>query len=62
VDKVEETGEGEGEIVSRKKIHHFGKPTVALARERERVGRKKEKKEKRIEKERGEIASRPVVL
>lgn len=61
---MEETGEGEGEIVSRKKIHHFGKPTVALARERERerVGRKKEKKEKRIEKERGEIASRPVVL
>lgn len=56
---MEETGEGEGEIVSRKKIHHFGKPTVALARERER---EKEKKEKRIEKERGEIASRPVVL
>lgn len=55
-------GEGEWETVSRKKIHHFGKPTVALAREKERVGRKKKKKEKSIEKEREEIASRPVVL
>lgn len=50
MDKVEETGEGEGEIVSRRKIHHFGKPTVVLSlareRERERVEEKRKKKKK----------------